>query len=163
MCIRDSINTLLSTVWFFIWTTIVSQNPTRNSNHFRVRNDLYCVGWVVKLYSPTHLSGHHVVCTYSAGCNILLQWMWRRCYVAEAVRWKCRYLRWDRCRQVAITLCCWWVMDEFAPADQITSVSFHLSLENYIILILVKTRFIRNQLGKSHYKSSQQHSNMPQP
>jgi len=33
---------------------------------FRLRNDLYCVEWGVKLYSLTHRHGHETIANYEA-------------------------------------------------------------------------------------------------
>jgi len=33
---------------------IVERRTSSNTIQFRLRNDLYCVGWSVKLYSLTH-------------------------------------------------------------------------------------------------------------
>jgi len=45
--------------------------------------------------------------------------------ISESVQWRCwwsRYLRWDRCRQVAITLSCWQLMDVCLPVAVTTWV-----------------------------------------
>jgi len=43
---------------YFLYETVLSNSIQQLSDHtllFALQNDLYCVGWSVKLYSVTHL------------------------------------------------------------------------------------------------------------